>query len=100
MFIVPENRDGYCFKISITGMSEDFKQVYNYYSDLDIIDSSKDIEFIDVWDRHTCFFKSSISFMNAKSHFCKTDKFWLEFYNSRNLDSLLLRFFSAVAENW
>lgn len=87
---------------SIYNMSEDFKQVFNYHDDLDIMDSYYDIDFYDVWDRHTCFVKSSISSMNAKNHFCQTDqtytsfntyklnteadRFWLEFYNSRNID--------------
>lgn len=102
IFKVPEETPDYYYSISIYNMSEDFKQVFNYHDELDIMDSYYDINFYDVWDRHTCFVKSSISSMNAKNHFCQTDqtytsfktyklnteadRFWLEFYNSRNID--------------
>lgn len=95
-----EKGDGeYKYTISITNMNDDFKNVLNYFGP-DIIDSEEDILFWDVWDRHSSFLKSSLSFNNARNHLgqsdttypifkyfkldTETDRFWIEFYNSRD----------------
>lgn len=99
IFRCEEENDEFKYTISITNMNDDFKNVFNYFGP-DIIDSEDDIEFWDVWDRHSSFLKSSLSFNNARNHLgqsdttypifkyfkldTETDRFWIEFYNSRD----------------